>query len=117
MEIKVIKSFEFEAAHMLPGYPGACSKLHGHSYKLQIGVKGNVEEATGMVMDFKELKEIVNDRIITPLDHAYLNDLGFHMPTAENIAIWILRELEAFSVPVCLVRLWETADSYAEVTE
>jgi 6-pyruvoyltetrahydropterin/6-carboxytetrahydropterin synthase len=115
--ITVTKIFEFEAAHHLPGYDGDCKRLHGHSYKLEVTVSGEVNEKTGMVMDFKLLKEIVQERVINQFDHQLLND-HIKNPTAENIVNFIVKELDeamcAFFLCVDRVRLWETSNSYCE---
>lgn len=128
MQVMVIKNFEFEAAHWLPEYNGPCAQLHGHSYKLQVGVKGEVDSKTGMVIDFKLLKKKVN-AVLVELDHRCLNDIDkvleafpSNCPTAERIARWLFYQLRGWKWPnktaqVVLVRLWETADSYAEVSE
>jgi len=111
MLLTVSKTFRFEAAHKLIGYDGDCANLHGHSYVLEIQVKGVVDEQ-GFVMDFKELKHFVQTKVIDLLDHVYLNDI-IKNPTAENIVIWIVRKLQQ-DLMIYKVRLWETVDSYCE---
>jgi|WetSurMetagenome_2_1015567.scaffolds.fasta_scaffold04369_5 6-pyruvoyltetrahydropterin/6-carboxytetrahydropterin synthase len=112
MKLIVSKTFRFEAAHSLPYYIGDCAKLHGHSYTLEVCVKNEVNEETGFVMDFKELKKIVQEKVIVFLDHEFLNNL-FKNPTAENTLIWIVRQLQN-EINIVRARLWETADSYVE---
>lgn len=131
MKVSVTKIFEFEAAHHLPGYNGACKNLHGHTYKLEITVRGFVDSKTGMVMDFKKLKVMVKKKIIDKYDHSDLNNF-FLMPTAENMVreiavelakaidyIQPLKSMPKYSkysgVELVRVRLWETSTSYAEV--
>lgn len=114
MRTSVTRSFRFEAAHKLPWHPGKCRDLHGHGYTLEVTVEGPVGES-GIVMDFADLGTVVRREIIEELDHAYLNDL-MENPTAELIAHDIFKRLEAASLPVSRIRLWETADCYAEVT-
>jgi len=126
MKITVVKEFSFEAAHYLPGYNGPCARLHGHSYRLFIGITGKVDPVTGMVIDFSILKRGVTDSIISQLDHSSLNDVdipGFPtaMPTAENMVEWIVDVLHGKSQFYCrmfywlsFVRLYETPTSYAE---
>jgi 6-pyruvoyltetrahydropterin/6-carboxytetrahydropterin synthase len=125
MEILVVKKFRFEAAHFLPGYEGDCAQLHGHSYELHIGIKGNINPThkTGMVVDFKNLKKIVHACVISKVDHKCLNDLNQFTfsknPTAENIVrqiVTILKD-EFNGSSLSFVRLYETADSYAEWRE
>lgn len=117
MKVSVTKSFSFEAAHNLPNYEGACHRLHGHSYKLQVTVSGSVDEATGMIIDFTCLKKVVQDNIVSRYDHQYLNDF-FHNPTAENMVQSFYRELDSVfaKMGLCVesVKLWETESSYAE---
>lgn len=122
MEITVVKEFTFDAAHQLPNHPGKCKNVHGHTYRMQIGIKGAVDPNTGMVVDFSEVKELVNQRIINKLDHSYLNDqLPYESPTAENMVVWIVEKLyDLFAVEwegkvrLSFVRLYETPTSYAE---
>ena len=118
----ITKEFEFEAAHHLLNYEGACANVHGHSYKLQVTVSGEVY-TTGllratdhMVLDFKELKKIVEDKIIRTHDHADLNEL-YPNPTAEYMVVRMFGEIyEALPKDVRLesVKLWETSTSFAE---
>ncbi len=65
----VTKQFSFEMAHALTDYPGKCRNIHGHSYRLEVTVTGNRLESSGMVIDFKHLKDIVNHTVVDPLDH------------------------------------------------
>ena len=106
----VSKDFTFDSAHFLTKYHGKCENLHGHTYKLRITVEGSVKE-DGMVLDFKELKQIVKDKVIERYDHQNLNDF-FENPSAELVAIKIWDYL-AVALPVKLyeVTLWETAES------
>ncbi len=117
--VSITKIFYFEAAHKLPSYFGKCKDLHGHSYKLEVTVLRKSLDKDGMVMDFKTLSRIVNESILDKYDHAYLNDY-FPMPTAELMAQHIFSFIQDYAtnygVTVQRVRLWETKDSYAEVT-
>jgi 6-pyruvoyltetrahydropterin/6-carboxytetrahydropterin synthase len=120
--ITVVKEFTFDAAHYLPDHRGKCKHLHGHTYKLQVGIQGDVDRKTGMVVDFGDLSAVVKEAILEHLDHAYLNEVeieGFpnEQPTAENMARWIKRTLQKrlWQQDVSLVRLWETPTSYTEV--
>jgi len=102
--MKIGREFHFDASHFLPAYKGKCEQVHGHTYKLEIEIKGEPDK-DGMVMDFSELKGIVNENIIEKLDHRDLNEL-FENPTAENIAGWIFKELEK-RIPVSSIKLYE----------
>lgn len=115
-EIEVVKEFRFEAAHRLPEYDGPCSMLHGHSYKLFVGIKGRVK-FDGVVFDFSSLKEVITNKIICKLDHKYLNDFKemdfpYNCPTAENMILWIKDVLN--NNYLSFIRLYETETSYAE---
>jgi len=107
------KEFEFEAAHKLPDYDGACVNLHGHSYKLKVSVKGMPDQDTGMVMDFKEMKYLTNKYIIDKFDHGYTNDI-IDMPTAENMIMFMWNELILHMPLLHKLELWETRTSKVE---
>jgi len=102
--MKVGREFSFDASHFLPEYKGKCERVHGHTYRLKVVVEGEAKE-NGMVMDFSELKEAVNDAVMERLDHSNLNEI-FENPTAEEIAEWIFKELEK-RIPVSSVKLYE----------
>ena len=122
MNLLVVKSIEFDAAHYLPGYNGPCREMHGHRYKLEIGVRGPVDASSGMVFDFTKLKGTLIKMIKSHLDHKCLNEVtvfGFPyaMPTAENMVKWIVRVLQEYQHLgdfLDFVRLYETPSSYAE---
>ena len=106
----------FSAAHYLPEYKGKCANLHGHTWKVEVWINGVIDHKTGMVVDFKGIKDIIDE-----FDHAYLNDILLN-PTAENIAVMIrdiiLEDMtcrRATGYPI-RVRLWESGDSYVEVS-
>ena len=77
------KIFHFEAAHALNGYDGKCRNIHGHSYELRVTVKGMPlnepgNPKNGMVIDFHDLKQIVNQEVVEKLDHSFI--IGNNMP-------------------------------------
>jgi 6-pyruvoyltetrahydropterin/6-carboxytetrahydropterin synthase len=115
--LTVTKIFEFEAAHHLPDYDGACRNIHGHSYKLEVEVEGppaNELSPSGMVYDFANLKSIVKNRILDFFDHSDLNGYVTY-PTAEKLVTYIGENLvSVFKSNLVRVRLWETSNSYAE---
>ncbi len=88
MQTRVSRSFSFEAAHQLEWHSGACKNLHGHSYRLDVSVVGDLD-GNGIVIDFADLAAVVQAEILDRFDHTYLNDL-LPNPTAELIAadIW-----------------------------
>lgn len=112
MEVKMLiaKEFTFDAAHRLLNYDGPCANLHGHTYKLQIVLSGPVQK-NGMVIDFVDLKKIVTEKVISKLDHKFINRI-IKQSTAENISIWIWNQLEK-NLPLYEIRLWETSTSFA----
>jgi len=93
--MELFKEFGFEAAHRLPNVPAdhKCARLHGHSFRVELHVEGDVGATTGWVMDFADLRaawEPLHDQ----LDHRYLNDVpGLENPTSEVLAEWIWRRL------------------------
>ena len=140
--IRLTKEFTFESAHALDGYDGLCREIHGHSYRLFVTIKGEpiCEEGNpkmGMVMDFGDLKRIVNGEIVDRLDHSFVlhnseqNEelkevlgakftkvvLVDYQPTCENMladfAARLQRALPS-EVELYALRLHETATSYAE---
>jgi 6-pyruvoyltetrahydropterin/6-carboxytetrahydropterin synthase len=119
------KEFRFEAAHSLPGHLGKCSRLHGHSYCLEVTLRGPIKESHGqsdhgMVMDFEHLSRIVRNSILERLDHYNLNEVtGIHT-TAENLAHWIWDTLITAGLSEELlyrIRIWETESSSVEITK
>lgn len=114
--MKISQAFKFEAAHRLPNVPAThrCSRLHGHSYKVEVGLDGPVDPVTGFVVDFFDLEEAFAN-IMNALDHRCLNDVeGLENPTAENIAIWIWDRLKQKLHQLSSVRVYETAECWAE---
>lgn len=110
--MEIFREFTFEAAHRLPNVPAGhkCARLHGHSYRVEVHVTGQIGADTGWVMDFGTLGEAcapVRDQ----LDHYYLNDIaGLENPTSEVLARWIWDRL-AGAVPVSAVVVRETCTS------
>lgn len=92
----IFKIFTLEAAHRLPNVPEGhkCARLHGHSFRVEVQVSGEVDAHTGWVMDFADIKAAfkpLHDR----LDHHYLNDIkGLENPTSENLSRWIYQQLK-----------------------
>jgi 6-pyruvoyltetrahydropterin/6-carboxytetrahydropterin synthase len=113
MNMRVTRAFAFEAAHRLPWHPGRCRDLHGHSYRLEITVEGPVGD-DGIVIDFADLRDVVQREVLDRYDHRYLNDL-MDNPTAELLAAEVWKRLEAADLAVVRIRLWETADCSVEI--
>lgn len=141
--LTVTRHAEFEAAHLLPEYPGACTNLHGHSYKIEVTVTCAEQETWGMVLDFKLLdliiKKVIPDHkylynennpssvekdLVAVLDKHYKAIQGFPFDTsAENMSKWFFEKiqeeidgednLKERNVKVLRVKLWETTNSFA----
>ena len=109
----ISKDFKFDAAHNLINYHGKCEKLHGHTYKLRVVLEG-VPDSEGMIIDFCELANIVKAKVISRLDHSYINEI-VSQPSAENIALWIWDELKEdllrSNCSLYEVHVWETETS------
>lgn len=122
--VLVSKEFTFDSAHHLHNYDGKCKNMHGHTYKLQVIMKGRPDER-GIAIDFGDIKRIAGRKVLEPLDHKYLNEALPPMnTTAENMVVWIYEQLQSGLVEEGLypritleeVRLWETPTAYAAVT-
>jgi 6-pyruvoyltetrahydropterin/6-carboxytetrahydropterin synthase len=93
--MEIFKEFTIEAAHRLPHVPSGhrCGRLHGHSFRIEIHVKGDVDPETGWVMDFADMKKAFQP-VHDQLDHSYLNETdGLANPTSENLSRWIWTRL------------------------
>jgi len=102
--MKLYVNRKFSAAHHLPRHVGACRNLHGHTWKVEVWLKGEVN-TNGMLVDFGEVKAIID-----LFDHSNLNDT-FENPTAENLALYFHQK-----IPFCIkVRVWESENCYAEM--
>lgn len=140
--IRITKQFSFETGHALYGYDGKCRNVHGHSYKLSVTVIGNpIHDKSnvkyGMVIDFGDLKKIVNEEIVDIFDHATvfngntphvelakeLKDRGHHVllvdyqPTSEMMVIDFAKKIKSRlpeNIKLHSIRLQETDSSYAE---
>src|SRR5437773_2505962 len=111
----VTKEFNFSAAHFLTKYHGKCENLHGHNYKLAVTVQGELNQ-DDLVLDFTELKAIVQTNIISVLDHTNLND-RFPNPSCELVAQWIYQTLQSQLPHLHQVQLWETATASVTYSE
>ena len=96
MKLELRKTFQLEAAHLLPNLPQEhkCRRLHGHSFRAEIVVAGECDPNLGWVMDYADISEAFKP-LWEQLDHRYLNEVpGLENPTSENIAVWIWRKLK-----------------------
>ena len=119
--VKVV--IDFAAAHILHGYPGPCSQLHGHNWKIETEVVATALDSIGMGVDFKVVKQAIRD-VTDPLDHQFLNQLppfDTINPTAENLSQYLYRELGKHltmpNVKVHAVTVWETERACVRYTE
>jgi 6-pyruvoyltetrahydropterin/6-carboxytetrahydropterin synthase len=109
-----------DSSHVIPGHPGKCARLHGHTYRFQAWISGPVDEASGMLVDFYDVKAAID-----AWDHRHLNDEVDFVPTAELLAVEMRRRLldivtarvgaERAGAVGVLLRLWETPAGYAQV--
>lgn len=140
-KVRVTKKFDFEMAHALYEYDGLCRNIHGHTYKLEVTLLGEIRQhqghpKDGMVMDFGKLKKLVTEKIVDVFDHAILVNsimpadqikaiqttterlitVDFQ-PTSENMVVYfaeILKKRLPENVSLFSIRLYETATSFAE---
>lgn len=95
MHVRLAKEFTFEAAHALPTFPEGhkCRRLHGHSFRVELIVEGDVDARLGYLVDFGLIKDAA-EPLRHQLDHHYLNEIeGLENPTSENLAAWIWSRL------------------------
>lgn len=114
---------DFASAHTLRDYPGACSRMHGHNWKLEVEVSASQLDDVGMAIDFKHIKQAARE-LGGELDHRYLNEIPpFDKinPTAENIAAYLYKgigdKIDNEHIQVCAVTLWETERACVRYTE
>lgn len=130
--VYVTKEIQIDCAHFLSDYIGKCSTMHGHRYKIEVTMKGLVDRSTKMVIDFSEMKSIMEKLIINRFDHKCLNDVEIHdeniskelkdefskNPTAELMSIIIFNSLSKIlhrhQAELHTVKVWETPTSFAE---
>lgn len=111
--MQIFKKFTFEAAHRLPHVPEGhkCARLHGHSFGVELRVDGDVDPATGWVMDFADVKAAFRP-LHEQLDHRYLNDIeGLDNPTSENLAMWLWDRLKPALPGLAEVIVHETCNA------
>ncbi len=134
----VTKTIKFDAAHILTNHQGLCKNLHGHTYRVDVSVTQAEDDASDMVIDFKDLKRIAAEVVCERFDHAFIYNtesagereiaevverhgmrtvaIPFRS-TAENLARLFFGELKSRIPGLSAVKVWETADSCAECRE
>ena len=134
--ITVTKECHFDAAHLLTNHKGQCKNLHGHTYRVNVRVSGG-NEGEDMVIDFKDLKQVIQETILDKFDHSFIYDTSSaaeveiatvitkhgmksvgipFRSTAENLARYFFQQL-ASRVHVTAVQVYETPDNCAEYSE
>lgn len=125
MPVSLTKTFKFEAAHYLPAFPEGhkCRRMHGHSFRVEINVKGEIAAESGILVDFGDIKAVVKP-IIEGLDHYCLNELGeswkeplLKNPTSENLAKWLFQTIKPKLPILHSVVVHETCTSLCEYWE
>jgi len=113
MRVDLSKTFRFESAHRLPRLPDGhkCRRLHGHSFRCDVVVRGEIDEELGWFIDYADIKAGV-DPIIDRLDHHYLNEIeGLDNPTAEILSRWIWDRIQPDLPGLFAVTIHETCTS------
>ena len=113
IKLEIFKVFHIEAAHRLPNLPEThkCSRLHGHSFRVEIHISGEVSQQQGWIMDFADLKSAFKP-LYEQLDHHYLNEVeGLENPTSENLARWIWQRLKPVLPVLSKIVIQETCTS------
>lgn len=107
---------EFSAGHFIAGYPGPCCRPHGHNWRVVAAVKGEFLDNLGLLIDFKDIKKELK-KITDRFDHQMLNDVMGDIPTAENIARLIYKELKVSIPKLSSVTVYENPRSWAKYYE
>lgn len=111
--MEIFKVFHIDAAHCLPNVPPGhkCANLHGHSFRIEIHIKGPVDPKMGWVIDFTDITKSFQP-LLNKLDHKYLNDIeGLNNPTSENLALWIWKNLKPVLPQLSEVVVQESTES------
>ncbi len=116
MKVRLTKTFRFEAAHDLPTFPEGhkCRRLHGHSFRFDVVIAGEVDEQRGYLIDYGDIKRVV-DPIVRQLDHYYLNDIaGLENSTSENLSRWLWKQIKPSLPLLAGIVVYETCTSSCE---
>ncbi|AEV69782.1 6-carboxytetrahydropterin synthase QueD [Acetivibrio clariflavus] len=117
-KVSITKVFTFDSAHSLIDYPGKCKNIHGHTYKLEVTLKG-MPDKNGLVIDFHDLNDLVENEILAQIDHKYLNDILDFNPTCEMLGLWIwdqiAKKIKDMECSLEKLVLWETPTSYITI--
>jgi 6-pyruvoyltetrahydropterin/6-carboxytetrahydropterin synthase len=116
MRVRLTRDFTFEAAHLLPKAPEGhkCRRLHGHSFRVEVTVEGEVDPETGWFLDYGVMAAAV-EPIRAQLDHYCLNEVsGLGNPTSENLARWIWEKLKPSLPSLTRITVHETCEARCE---
>lgn len=116
MKVRLTREFGFEAAHFLPRAPEGhkCRRLHGHSFRVEIAVEGEVDTDTGWFLDYGVIRAAL-EPIRLKLDHYCLNEIaGLENPTSEHVARWIWERLKPELPSLARITVHETCESRCE---
>ena len=111
VRVELVKEFRFEAAHRLPMVPEdhKCFRMHGHSFRVEVMVQGEVDERLGWLVDFGEIAARVEPVLLRELDHRVLNDVpGLENATSENLARWLWQRLASLVPHLAAITVHET---------
>ena len=111
MRVELTRTYRFEAAHRLPMVPPThkCHRMHGHSFVVEVTLAGEVDPATGWLVDFGEITKVVEPILKAELDHRTLNDVpGLENPTSENLCGWLWRRLAPLLPGLAVITVRET---------
>lgn len=107
------RTFRADAAHKISGLTAEhkCSSIHGHSFRIDVSVRGEVDSDKGWLMDFGDIKDIVNPTI-KKIDHKFLNEIeGVESGTSENLVIWLWNSLKPVLPQLFEITVWESDSS------
>jgi 6-pyruvoyltetrahydropterin/6-carboxytetrahydropterin synthase len=116
VNVRLVRKFGFESAHRLPEVPPGhkCSRLHGHSFRVEVAVRGPVDERAGWFMDYADIDVAVRP-IKAALDHRYLNEIeGLENPTSEHLSKFIWDRLVTTLPGLERITVMETCESRCE---
>lgn len=109
----IFRIFHLQCARRLPALPEShpCSRLHGHSFRVELTISGEIAPACGWVLDFADI-EAAWRPVHDALDHRYLNDIeGLEHPTSERLAVWLWQRLSPALPGLSQIRVMETHDA------
>ncbi len=122
MSVLITKKFRFEAAHYLPTMPEGhkCKRLHGHSFRMEVNLFGEIDPQTALLMDFGDIKKVVKP-YVDMLDHWCINEVGeregedlLRNPSSENLAKWFFHKIQPLLPGLYSIVVHETCTTRCE---